>query len=361
MIARRPESADRAVAVKESVTSVVASVIVPVFNGAGTLARCLDALTDQDIPRESYQIIVVDDGSTDATAGIARGYSVTYVRQDNRGPAMARNHGARLAAASILLFTDCDCVPARDWISEMLVCFNDPDVVAVKGAYRSHQRELMARFCQIEFEQRFALLEKSPSIDMVDTYSAGYRAQVFRDQGGFDTRFPKADNEDTELSYRMAAKGLKMVFNPRAIVFHLGHPNSVWRYARLKFSRGFWRMVVYKRYPARMVKDSYTPQTLKLQILSLGGCAVSVPTAFWHGVLGFGLFSLSILGFALASTSFVKDAWSKDARVALVSPPLLMVRAAALGLGALAGAAFGRLMDAGGGSAQPGRAFTRSG
>jgi hypothetical protein len=55
--------------------------------------------------------------------------------------------------------------------------------------------------------------------------------------------------------------------DPNAMVYHLNHPDSIMRYARLKFRRGYWRMAVYKRYPNKMLKDSYTPQTLKIQIL----------------------------------------------------------------------------------------------
>lgn len=321
----------------------IASVVVPVFNGAHTLSRCLGALLSQTIPRCSYEIIVVDDGSTDATSAIAGRYPVRYTRQENHGPASARNHGAHLARAEILLFTDCDCVPAGDWIQEMLSSFSDCQTVAVKGAYRTDQPEIVARFCQIEFEQRFARLEKAQSIDMVDTYSAGYRSQVFREMGGFDSRFPKADNEDTELSYRMATRGLKMVFNPHAIVVHLGHPATIWRYAQLKFSRGFWRMVVYKRFPNRIVKDSYTPQSLKLQILALLGLFGALPTTFFDQRVGGVLAGLSIFLFCVFSASFVADALRKDLAVGLVSPFLLAVRGFALGGGALSGAIFGRL------------------
>lgn len=323
--------------------SLAASVVVPVFNGEGTLEKCLDALLAQDAPSDSFEIIVIDDGSVDATPEIARRYPVRYARQENQGPATARNHGAGLALAEILLFTDCDCVPAVNWIGEMLSSFGELDVAAVKGAYRTRQRELVARFCQIEFEQRFAMLEQLESIDLVDTYSAGYRTKVFREMGGFDTRFPKADNEDTELSYRMASKNLKMVFNPRAIVYHLGHPTGIWRYARLKFSRGYWRMVVYKRYPGKMARDSYTPQTLKVQILSLCCFMPALALGFFHARIGAYLAGASILVFAASSMPFLVAALRKDPVVGLLSPLLLVVRAAALGGGAMLGAASGRL------------------
>ena len=155
------------------------------------------------------------------------------------------------AQGEIILFTDSDCVPSDNWISEMVKPFEDKEVVAVKGAYKTRQKSITARFAQLEFEERFEMLKKAESIDMVDTYSAGYRKDIFLLMGGFDPYFPVANNEDTELSYRMSKLGYKMVFNPDAIVYHLNHPSSIKRYARLKFWRGYWRTVVYKRFQTR--------------------------------------------------------------------------------------------------------------
>ena len=118
------------------------SVIVPAYNAGKTIGDCLGALTRQSLVPAVYEIIVVDDGSKDGTAEIVKTFSVRYLRQANRGPATARNHGAREARGEIILFTDSDCVPSADWIAEMTKPFGDPDVVAVKGAYRTNQRSL---------------------------------------------------------------------------------------------------------------------------------------------------------------------------------------------------------------------------
>mgnify|MGYP001568137199 CR=1 FL=1 len=315
------------------------SVIVPVYNNQESIRKCVEALLGQDYPNNGYEVIVVDDGSADSTAGVVKAYPVKYIYQKNQGPAAARNRGAGEAKGDIILFTDSDCVPDGNWISEMVKPFKAPDVVAVKGAYKTNQRAVTARFAQIEFEERFNMLKKAGSIDMVDTYSAGFRRGVFLEMKGFDTSFPVANNEDTELSYRMSRLGFRMVFNPNAIVYHLSHPDTIKRYARLKFWRGYWRMVVYKRFPGKMIKDTYTPQTLKLQILSLFFFFAVLPLIPLFPAVGIFLLLLATLSFLVLSVPFTVLAFSKDPVVGLFTPFLLLVRAAMIGFGVLWGIA----------------------
>lgn len=313
------------------------SVIVPAYNAEKTVGSCLSALAGQSVDTGKYEVIVVDDGSQDGTEKIVKSFPVRYLRQTNQGPAAARNRGAWEARGAILLFTDSDCVPAPDWIEEMARPFADPAVAAVKGAYRTNQRSFTARFAQVEFEERFEMLKRAASIDMVDTYSAAFREDVYHEAGGFDASFPVANNEDTELSYKLSRMGRKMVFNPHAVVVHLNHPDSLKRYARLKFWRGYWRMVVYRKYPGKMMKDTYTPQTLKLQILFLFLTFGLLPgMLFWPGRIVYPLgVALSLFGFA--ALPFVVSALRRDPAVGMLSPVFLSVRAASLGLGIIWG------------------------
>lgn len=314
------------------------SVIVPAWNAEKTLPLCLEALERQTVARDRCEVIVIDDGSADRTAEIARQFPAVYHFQENQGPAAARNKGASLAQGSLIFFTDADCVPDPTWLEAMAAPFARPEVAAVKGAYRTEQQGIVTRFAQVEFEERFAMLEKRDSIDMVDTYSAGFRKEIFEQLGGFDTRFPEANNEDTEFSYRMAEQGCRMMFAPKAVVRHLNHPDSLRRYFRLKFGRGFWRMMVYRMFPGKMFKDSYTPQTLKLQILALLCAAAGLFLLPCFPRLGAAAAAVSLLCFLLLTIPFAVFAFRRDRVVALLSPLLLALRAAALGSGALWGA-----------------------
>lgn len=327
---------------------LLCSVIVPVYNGAATILRCLDALAIQTFAATSYEIIVVDDGSQDDTALRVQRWIDTHpavqarvVRQANAGPAAARNHGAGLAQAPILLFTDADCAPTPTWVAAMLDAFGDPAVVGVKGVYRTDQSGLAPRFVQAEYEDRYDRMRGLPVIDFIDTYSAGYRRSVFLANGGFDTTFPTASVEDQEFSFRLARQGLRLVFTPQAQVFHL-HDESVSEYARRKYAIGYWKARVARRHPERMVNDSHTPQVLKLQIVLmallcgaglLGAASRFVPLLRRAWALSW----FCGIVFLLSALPFLVKLGRRSLSLVLAGPLFLVVRALALGAGFLVG------------------------
>ncbi|RJQ53096.1 MAG: glycosyltransferase [Nitrospiraceae bacterium] len=314
------------------------SVIVPAYNAEKTLAGCLDSLTRQDY-RGRYEVIVVDDGSTDSTARIAAGYSVAkLVRQENAGPSSARNKGAAAAEGEIILFTDSDCMPEPDWISEMLRPFNEnPEIVGVKGAYKTRQKELAARFVQIEYEDKYAYMMRNKYIDFIDTYSAGFKKAVFLEMEGYDTEFPVACAEDIELSYRLSRRGYRMIFNPAAIVYHI-HPDRLTGYLKKKYKFAYWRMLALRKNPGKSLKDSHTPQMMKLQLLFpplIIGSAIPALLSDKHLYLSG--FILLVLLFGITTASFTVRTLKRDFTVGLLSPALLFCRAAAQFSGVLSG------------------------
>jgi glycosyltransferase involved in cell wall biosynthesis len=311
------------------------SVIVPAYNAAATLGDCLNALLNQTMPRESYEILVVDDGSTDDTAVITQSMitqstNIQLLRlPQNRGAAAARNQGLAAAQGEIICFTDADCEPRPDWLEELTRPLLKPDITATKGIYATRQRQLVARFVQIEYEDRYDRMAGQPQIDFIDTYAAAYRRQPLQEVGGFDETI--AYVEDQELSFRLAAQGCVMLFCPTAVVSH-HHSHTIARYARKKFWIGCWKARIISRFPDRAIKDSHTPQLLKVQmglaalLLPLvGGTVFFPPTAV--------LLAAVLLIFLLTTLPFCRKAWAKDKSVALAAPFLLLVRAFALGAG----------------------------
>jgi len=282
---------------------------------------------------------VVDDGSIDDTAAAVKRFAgVRLIHQSNAGPAAARNRGVREATGSIVLFTDDDCVPAPDWIDAMLAPFEDPHVIGAKGIYQTRQAGLIARFVQLEYEDRYRLMARHTDIDFIDTYSAAFRRERFLRLGGYDTSFPVACAEDVELSYRMSARGWKMRFAPNAVVCHT-HPDRLSGYLRKKYKFAYWRMLAVRKNPAKGVKDSHTPQLMKLQLLL-------PPALLAAGFLDIAMrprFPATLIvlsAFLLSTLPFVLRAMTKDVAVGLMSPLLLAARAGAQFLGATRGAIY---------------------
>ncbi len=329
------------------------SVIVPAYNCEKTVGATLEALCRQAFPSGQYEIILVDDGSLDDTKQVVEKFpQVKYFWQNNRGPSSARNFGAQQAAGEIIVFTDSDCVPEPDWLDKMTTPFSDPEIMGVKGAYLTQQKERVARFCQKEFEERYRLLSRFKYIDFVDSYSAAFRKSAFLGVGGFDTSFPLANNEDVELSYKLALKGYKMVFVPDARVYHT-HSASWVRYLRVKFTRAYWRMLVYKKYPNKAMRDTYTPFSLKIQfiftflfILSflgfllkgvslLGLPVLQIPILLngWWGTLSGGF----LIGLLASTLPLSRRIYSEDPEVGMVAPYLLMGRSLVFVMGTSCG------------------------
>lgn len=322
------------------------SVIVPVYNGEGTIVRCLDALAAQTTPVQSYEVLVVDDGSRDGTAARVAEWAGSHpevclrlLQKPNGGPASARNCGARQARAPLLLFTDADCAAAPDWIAQISAPFEDAGIIGTKGTYSSEQREYAARFVQAEYEDRYDRMYGLERIDFIDTYSAAYRRDVFLENGGFDPILIMT--EDQEFSFRLAQKGYRLVFAPQARVAHI-HDLDMAEYARRKYFIGYWKALLTRWHPERMVQDSHTPQVLKLQIVMVAGLLALLPVALlgfvWTPLL-LAWPALLVLAASFVATAipFLAKLWRRSWALALYGAPMLFIRAGALGAGYLVG------------------------
>lgn len=313
------------------------SIIVPAYNAASTLPRCLAALCDQSIDRTTYEIIVGDDGSTDQTAIIAErtlgSNNAQVIRAAHGGPAQARNLGAQAAHGDLLLFTDADCEPAQNWIERMAAAFDDPTIGGAKGVYRTHQRAWVARFVQQEYQDKYDRMRSQSSIDFVDTYSAAYRREVFVNSGGFDPAF--IADEDQELSFRLTAQGVRLVFAPDASVYHQ-HVTSLLKYLRRKFSIGYWKALVLKRHPDKAVRDTHTPQVIKVQMGLLATSIVTTLAAIFVPIIASVALGLWLLLLSSMLPLLIKIAW-RDPPIVLMAPIMIVLRALGLGTGLAVG------------------------
>ncbi|MBC8204347.1 MAG: glycosyltransferase [FCB group bacterium] len=315
------------------------SVVIPSYNNAKILPEILDALLKQEGSEEA-EVIVVDDGSKDNTEEIVKDYPVRYFKKPNGGPASARNVGIKESKGDIVLFIDSDCVPQPGWLKAMTQPFENDKIDGVKGIYITRQKSITARFIQLEFEERYQKLSKLEYIDFIDSYSAAFRKEKLIEVGGFDESFPKADNEDVDLSYKLAGIGCKMVFQPSAVVQHT-HPDDLIMYIKVKYSRAFWRSAVYIKHPRKALKDSYTPQSLKLQMLSTAGIWIGI---FFAAVFNWNWWLFACLSLYIFSLlPFIIRVYGKDDRAESLAPFMLFIRSNCFLLGTLLGSIYHRL------------------
>lgn len=199
------------------------SVIVPVYNGEKFLPKCLDAIFASDY--SSFEVIVVDDGSTDASAKISRekGACVIPSERKQSGPAAARNLAAAKAKGDILLFIDADVVVKTETLSKIAARFRcEPEFAALFGSYDDAPGEenFLSQYRNL---QHHFVHQNSNS--QASTFWAGLgaiRREVFLSVGGFDCeKFQKPSIEDIELGARLRANGHRILLAREIQAKHL--------------------------------------------------------------------------------------------------------------------------------------------
>ncbi len=210
------------------------SVVIPTYNRLPQLRQCLDALYWQSYPLADYEIIVVDNGSTDETprflADVKPPPDVTLftLRETKRGPAAARNHGIRHARGHIVLITGDDITAPPDLLEQHAAWHRRlPDEhVAVLGLTTWDPHKPVTAF--MHWLENGGPQYKFGSITDKDNvfYGHFYTSNVSLKRsfiiavGLFDEDFPYASHEDTELAYRMSRMGMRLVYNEHAVGYH---------------------------------------------------------------------------------------------------------------------------------------------
>lgn len=199
--------------------SPLISVIVCTRNGSATLGKCLDALSRQTHP--DYEVIVVDDGSTDGTPQIARSRpACRYLRQEHAGLGAARNLGAAEARGEILAYTDDDCIPDEEWLLRVSAAFDDACWVAVGGpnlppAPRNRVEELVAASPGAPVQ----VLLNDEDAEHLPGCNFCVRKDALQRVGGFRRDFTTA-GDDVDICWRLRGAGGRLRFVPAAMVWH---------------------------------------------------------------------------------------------------------------------------------------------
>lgn len=200
---------------------VSVSVILPVFNGERFLAEAVDSVLAQEY--EPLEIVVVDDGSTDGTAEVARGYGdrIRYCYQKNAGPAAARNQGLRLASGDVMAFIDADDLWPRGKLALQVGRLQqDPDLEVVTGRV---QYAVLTRGA--DGEMTFAPFQ-APAVG-VNVGAGIYRRAVFEKLGYFNPAYQSA--EDVDLFMRIREQRIPMVVLDEVTLIYRIHNTNMTR------------------------------------------------------------------------------------------------------------------------------------
>jgi glycosyltransferase involved in cell wall biosynthesis len=255
------------------------SIIVPVYNGADTIATCLESLLNQNYPAEAYEIIVVENASTDNTTDVVEKYPVRLFHSDKRGPSAARNFGVARSEADIVAFTDADCIADLYWLSELMKPYAAPEIGGVGGAILAYDHG------SCDIVERFSA-EYPPFVNFVSgedeylphifTTNASYRRELFSQVGGFNPNLVTAEDVDASWRFQLQA-GAKVEYAPKAIVYH-HHRATRTGLARQYRQYGFGEVLLdtmYGQYPGYPRDRSYQLRRLLGQVAALPRYALS--------------------------------------------------------------------------------------
>lgn len=229
------------------------SIIIPTYNRRDILERTLRALFTQTYPRNTYEIIIVDDGSTDGTEGMIKGLSapcvLRYFRQDKKGPAAARNYGLREAKGEIIIFIDSDVLVNSHFIQEHL-------------RYHQKYHGIVVRGLVINTPDIKNLAEKKMKLTDISTafFATGnvsVRKSYLVKVGPFNENFKEYGWEDLEMGERLKELDLKVRTNKKALGYHYQkklYLADLPKICAKEEARGRTAVIFYKKHPTFSVK-----------------------------------------------------------------------------------------------------------
>ena len=236
---------------------MVFSIVLATYNRRALLSECLSALFNQTFPHDQYEVIVVDNGSTDGTIEylqqlesqtLAERYNVAFSffrLKDNPGPAVARNRGIKVAEGEFVAMTDDDCVPPLNWLERLKDGFDRYiDVVGVSG-YQEAPPRVLSKNPIAKFERyQTRAVYGAKDLEIVGgwespagvTNNVAFKRNVLLEVGGFDESFPVPAGEDADLKKRITDRGYQLAYLPIRVEHRQEY--SLRRFLRQQYVRG---------------------------------------------------------------------------------------------------------------------------
>ena len=262
------------------------SVVVCTYNGGRTLDGCLRSLRALDYP--NYEVVVVDDGSTDDTREIlGRFPEVRAVRQENRGLGVARNVGLRESGGEVVAYTDSDCVADPGWLTCLVHQLRRSGAEGVGGPNLTPEDGWLSACVAASPGQPTHVLEGDEEAEHVPGCNMAFRREALEAIGGFDPRYRKA-GDDVDICLRVQQAGGRVTFAPGAFVWHHRRQNPS-TYLRQQAGYGEAEALLRFKYPDRFTTSGNGRWRGVLYGASLQGFRLARPRVF-RGPLGSGLF-----------------------------------------------------------------------
>jgi GT2 family glycosyltransferase len=286
--------------------SIDFSIIIPTRDRPGQLAECLQSVARLETQSSRFQVIVVDDGSASSLEPVVEPFrdrmDITLWTQEGRGPAAARNAGAKRARGAFLAFTDDDCSPAADWLEKIAARVDSlPDgIVGGRTINTLHNNPFSTASQDLVNYLYDYYNTDSDNARFLTSNNMAVPARSFNAVGGFDPRYPKAAAEDRDFCDRWRATGRRMAFASEAVVYHRHHldPKTFWN-QHFNYGRGAFRFqrersrrsgehqrfepfafyLEMARYPFRLGRGAWSPVLSALFIVSQVGNSAGF---FWE-------------------------------------------------------------------------------
>jgi GT2 family glycosyltransferase len=224
------------------------SVVVCSHNGARTIQDCLEGLRRLDYP--NFEVIVVDDGSTDRTAAIAAEYDIRLIRTENRGLSSARNFGLAAASGEIVAYIDDDARPDPHWLTYLAATFLAGEFIGVGGPNIAPPGDGAIAECVASSPGGPAhVLLTDEVAEHIPGCNMAFRVEALRAIGGFDPRFRVA-GDDVDVCWRLQERGWTLGFSPAAVVWH-HRRNSIRAYWRQQVGYGRAEALLEAKWPER--------------------------------------------------------------------------------------------------------------
>jgi O-antigen biosynthesis protein len=225
------------------------SVVVCSYNAERTMEACLRSLEHLNYP--DYEVIVVNDGSTDATLSIAERYPYCrIISQPNKGLSVARNVGAKAATGEIVAYTDSDCVADPDWLAYLVAKMEQAQLVACGGPnFPPPEDSLVPAAVAVSPGGPTHVLISDEVAEHIAGCNMAFRKEVLLDLGGFDPLY-RAAGDDVDICWRFQDAGHTIGFSPAAVVWHFRR-NTVKAYIGQQRGYGKAEALVYGKHPFR--------------------------------------------------------------------------------------------------------------